>query len=182
LADRGRSADPATASAAAQGGGTARTEPTKEDLLNQVGTLGAELQKYKDGYTSLSDKIAEVQRAADSTRSETQFPTRDQLLTLYGQITQYDLHYSTVRTGTSTFLIAVALGIGQFGIEKSQAPLDRTIIGFIVPFIVLIFAFSLGCHFQRLTASCKIYQEWIERLLEQAPQHSDRDHDRCQIS
>lgn len=83
----------------------------------------------------------------------------DKQAKLYDTATQYDLRYSTVRTVTSRFLLAVTLGIGQLLIW------NHNLVGaFYFPTIMFAFILMLNLHFQRLIWSCQQIQRWVEGI------------------
>lgn len=90
----------------------------------------------------------------------------------YAQVVAYDNHYSTVRTGTATFLIGVALSLGAFflGPLKGGAPSAASNLTFAIalPGIILYFAMLLSLHFQRLTHCCRKIEIAIENAMPSA--------------
>jgi hypothetical protein len=83
------------------------------------------------------------------------------LLEAYRETGAYDRHYSTVRTGTSTFLVTVGLSIGAFFAEHGAPAL-----GLYLALIIFLFAIVLNLRFQMYTAACHALQIEIEKALD----------------
>jgi hypothetical protein len=91
---------------------------------------------------------------------------RKDLKDTYKTLSDYDRHYSTVRATGVIFLFGVSFGIASFLLTSASDLLKDPSIVFIasmIPLFFLVSAFLLSCHFQRLTAACKMYMKGIER-------------------
>ena len=81
-------------------------------------------------------------------------------LEAYKLLKDYDLHYSTVRSAISTFLLGITIALGQFAL---RFPSD---FNFKFALLLTIFLFSstllITSYFQALTWSCRKLQQAIE--------------------
>jgi hypothetical protein len=80
----------------------------------------------------------------------------------YKIVTDYDLHYSTVRMSLVTFLITFAFGLAAFLLKDSHGHL-ALILGIGIPGVFLFIAGFLSAHFQCLTAACEMIQKELEQ-------------------
>ena len=91
---------------------------------------------------------------------------RKDLKDTYKTLSDYDRHYSTVRTTGVIFLFGLSFGIASFLLKDAKELLGNSTVFFIastIPFCSLVAAFVISCYFQRLTYVCRMYMEGIER-------------------
>ena len=87
----------------------------------------------------------------------------DNLPDIYREVSKYDLHYSTVRTSVSIFLVSVSFSLGSFLLK--EGPKEA---GLIFPTILFLLAIGLSTHYQRLTKSCRTIQRDLENRITSA--------------
>jgi membrane protein YdbS with pleckstrin-like domain len=101
--------------------------------------------------------------------------TLEMLRDTYKEIGQYDRHYSTVRTGVSTFLTVISITIISIvfrgiAFAKPAGENEINILGAVLIIVLIctifLFAVILNVHFQKLTFSCEKIQLEIEKLFE----------------
>ena len=85
----------------------------------------------------------------------------DVLLKMYAEVSNYDRHYSTVRTTISTFLVAVSFSLGSFLLKEGLE-----ILSLALPTSLLLVTILLNSHYQRLTYSCRRIEQELENELE----------------
>lgn len=90
----------------------------------------------------------------------------DNLSDIYKEVSKYDVHYSTVRTTVTTFLVSVSYSLGLLLWKENLKE-----AALIFPVILLIFAILLSTYFQRLTNSCRKIQVELENGIA-SPQKS----------
>jgi hypothetical protein len=68
----------------------------------------------------------------------------ERLRAVYREVSGYDIHYSTVRTAVSTFLVSVGLGLGSFflGAKKSDLAISSVAAGFFAIALPAVIFFS----------------------------------------
>jgi hypothetical protein len=106
----------------------------------------------------------------------------DLLWKVFGEVSNYDRHYSTVRSALTILLVSVGLAVASdplkavFSYAKPQdspfclqlGPAAFVIHG-VLPFVPMLLIFALAIainvYFQRLTASCEILEDEIERQI-----------------
>lgn len=105
--------------------------------------------------------------------------TVDEILRLYDLVREYDIHYSTVRSAVSTFLVTAVFGLDAWIVANTgQGDLrdvtTRVVLSSLLgPVVLLGFTLFISAHFQRLTICCQKIQESLERHLEAV--HEGRD-------
>ena len=99
---------------------------------------------------------------------------RGSLKDAYKTLSDYDRHYSSVRSALATFLFS--LSYGSMAVLFKDVPKDAgkdtalLAIAMLLPFIFLLAAFLLSCYFQRLTYA-SYYMEHREAPDYQSPPH-----------
>jgi hypothetical protein len=92
----------------------------------------------------------------------------EQLFKLYDVVREYDVHYSTVRSAISTFLITAVFGMDAWIIattgDRQLMWIEHRVIlpSILGPLILLGITMLLSAHFQRLTICCERIQERLE--------------------
>ena len=98
---------------------------------------------------------------------------RESLKDAYKTLSDYDRHYSTVRSALATFLFSLSYGSVAVLFKDAAEVLSKDIIllsmAMLLPLVFLSAAFLLSCYFQRLTYSCRLYMEGIEKLPPEPP-------------
>lgn len=95
----------------------------------------------------------------------------DLVIKMYGEVRAYDLHYSTMRSTLTTFLVGLGLGIGTYIVSKTIveggiAPSPAmALIGLIGPTAIFLIAMVISAYFQRLTKACEIIETRLETQL-----------------
>lgn len=135
-----------------------RTHAELTTLKNRIYQIADELLSHfgiPKNTEDLSSDNAIVTALKDNDRNE-------KLKSSYETLTHYDLHYSTVRSAISIFLIGLAIGVAQFALDKSSRRIDIIFMFLVLPLLILLFNFLLNKYFQSLTWACRLLQEWIE--------------------
>lgn len=81
----------------------------------------------------------------------------DALLKMYSEIVRYENHYSSVRTGVSTFLTGIGLLYGSYSVVRDSDP-----FGIVVAFLLFAIALYFNIRFMKLTRACYVMQDAIE--------------------
>jgi hypothetical protein len=93
---------------------------------------------------------------------------RESLKDAYKTLSDYDRHYSTVRSALATFLFSLSYGSVAVLFKDAVQALsgDQVLLPIVLllPLVFLSAAFLLSCYLQRLTYTCRIYMEGIEKL------------------
>lgn len=90
---------------------------------------------------------------------------------IYSEVRSYDTHYSTVRTGVSTFLIGVMFLVTTRVSTAHPGTIVVVTHDYNLILIILllnIFMIYANLHFQCLTTACGLYQRDIEGRLRAA--------------
>jgi hypothetical protein len=115
-------------------------------------------EEYKEpSQTQNSAQIDSLQPDVNSATTEF-----SELIEVYKVISNYDMHYSTMRGVLTTLLVTVAFAAGSSLIEK-----EHYFAAVVFPTIILAIGFVLNIHFQRLTWSCRKIRRSIEKRMNQ---------------
>ena len=111
----------------------------------------------------------------------------DLLWNVFGEVSNYDRHYSTVRSALTILLVSVGLAVASeplkalFAIVRAQDNpfclqhgaselVTHGVLPFVPMLLIFALAIAINIHFQRLTASCEILEDEIERkIIELSP-------------
>lgn len=94
----------------------------------------------------------------------------DSLKNAYETLSDYDRHYSTVRSAITTFLLTFSFAVATFLLQYMPTVLGQAwnyirVLAF-VPFAISLIGLILSSHFQRLTHACRIYMQGIENFTD----------------
>lgn len=84
---------------------------------------------------------------------------------LYSEISSYDTHYSSVRSGVSVFLIGVMFLMTREILSKDLFLSLNFVIFLSLILILNLFTILVNFYFQRMTTSCKVFQKRIESII-----------------